>query len=281
MKPLGSAFATVSSRAHLSTISGLNALMKPAAIAQPFRRHAARAALVLTGCLALGTAAWANEVTIRKNIAARLPNFPKIDEVTKTPIPGVWELRAGTDVLYTDAEGDHVIQGAIIETKTRTNLTEKRIEKLTAVAFSALPLKDAMVVKQGNGSRKLAVFADPNCGYCKRFERDLLAVKDVTIYTFLYPILGEDSTTKSQAIWCAKDAQAAWRNWMIDDKLPPKAMGRCDTEALTRNVAFGQRHRITGTPALLFENGKRVPGAMGSSDIERALAEASKDKPKS
>lgn len=225
--------------------------------------------------------AWADEAVIRKNIAERLPNFPKIDEVSKTPIPGVFELRVGNDVLYTDAKGDHVIQGSIFDTKARINLTERRIEKLTAIAFKDLPLKDAMVVKQGTGARKVAVFGDPNCGYCKRFERELLDAKDVTIYTFLYPVLGPDSTEKSIAIWCSKDAMTTWRAWMIDGKTPPKAMGKCDSSAIERNVAFGHKHRITGTPAILFEDGRRVPGAMSPPEFDRALVEAAKAKPKS
>ena len=104
----------------------------------------------------------------------------------------------------------------MIDTKTRVNLTEQRIAKLTAIDFKALPLKDAMVWKQGTGERKLVVFADPNCGYCKKFEKDLQAVKDVTVYTFLYPILGADSAEKSKQIWCAKDNTKAWRDWMLN-----------------------------------------------------------------
>jgi thiol:disulfide interchange protein DsbC len=230
----------------------------------------AAAAVLMSG------AALAQEAQIRKNLAERLPNFPKIDEVTRTPIPGVWEIRIGTDVLYTDEQGNHVIQGQIIDTRTRVNLTEERLEKLSAIDFAILPLKDAMVVKQGNGSRRLAVFADPNCGFCKRFERDLLNVKDVTIYTFLYPILGPDSTAKSRDIWCAKDPMQAWRDWMIDNKLPPKAMGSCDTSALDRNTAFGQRYRVQGTPALVFENGVRKPGALPAAQVEQLLAAAAK-----
>lgn len=223
----------------------------------------------------------ADEATIRKNITARLPNFPTIDEVSKTPIPGIFELRVGTDVLYTDAQGDHVIQGSIFDTKARVSLTERRIEKLTAIAFKDLPLKDAMVIKQGDGSRKLVVFGDPNCGYCKRFERELMAVKNVTIYTFLYPVLGPDSTEKSNAVWCSKDAMATWRAWMLDGKTPPKVMGACDAKAIERNMAFGAKHRITGTPAVIFEDGRRVPGAISPPELERMLVEATKSKPKS
>ncbi|MBF6682364.1 DsbC family protein, partial [Acinetobacter baumannii] len=135
----------------------------------------------------------AQEATIRKNLAERLPNLPTIDEVTKTPVAGLYEVRIGTDVLYTDAEGNYLIQGQIFDTKARRNLTEERLAKLTAIDFASLPLKDAVVWKSGNGKRKLAVFADPNCGYCKRFERDLQSVKDVTVYTFLYPVpIGAD-----------------------------------------------------------------------------------------
>ena len=107
-------------------------------------------------------------------------------------------MRIGTDILYTDEHGNHLIEGNLIETKTRINLTEERIDKLTAIDFEKLPLKDAIVWKQGNGERKLVVFADPNCGYCKKFERDLQKIKNVTVYTFLYPILGGDSPEKAR-----------------------------------------------------------------------------------
>lgn len=220
----------------------------------------------------------AQEDVIRKNLAERLPQMPKIDEVSKTTIPGLYEVRMGTEVIYSDESGNHVIQGSIFDTRSKTNLTDARIQKLTAIDFAALPLKDAMVQKQGNGSRKLAVFADPNCGYCKRFERDLATVKDVTIYTFLYPILGADSDAKAKAIWCAKDAQKTWRAWMLEGATIPKQMGPCDAAAITRNVAFGQKHKLNGTPALVFQDGRRLPGAIPAAEIEKQLAEASTGK---
>ena len=120
------------------------------------------------------------------------------------------------------------------------------------------------------------MFVDPNCGYCKRFERDLTALKDVTIYTFLYPILGPDSTAKSRDIWCAKDTCEGLARWMVDGVAPPKSIGKCDAAALERNVEFGQKHRMQGTPAVVFEDGTRVPGAMPPEALEKALASASK-----
>ena len=230
-----------------------------------------RAVLALVLALAAAPFAFADEAAIRKNISERVPNFPKIDEVTKTGIPGVYELRVGTDILYTDEQGDHIIEGQIVETRTRTNLTEQRVAKLTAIDFKSLPLKDAMVWKQGTGERKLVVFADPNCGYCKKFERDLQSVKDVTVYTFLYPILGGDSPQKSQQIWCAKDNIKTWRDWMIKGT-PIAESPACDTSALQRNLALGRKHRITGTPGLVYEDGKMQPGAVGAEAVERQLA---------
>jgi thiol:disulfide interchange protein DsbC len=244
-------------------------------------RALALAAVAVAAMMSMSTPARAGEDEIRKNLAARMPNFPKIDELAKTAIPGVWEIRIGMDVLYTDENGDHIIQGSLYDTKEKVNVTEKRVAKLTAIDFKSLPFKDAMVVKQGDGSRKVAIFADPNCGYCKRFERDILAAKDVTIYTFLYPVLGEDSNVKSRAIWCTKDAQATWRAWMIDGKAPPKTMGECDTGAIDRNVAFGQKFRVSGTPAIIFEDGMRVPGAIPLDRFEKQLADAKAGKPKS
>ena len=230
-----------------------------------------RAAAALAFALALVPAAFADEAAIRKNISERVPDFPKIDEVTKTAIPGLYEIRVGTDVLYTDEQGNYIIEGQLIETKTRTNLTEQRVAKLTAIDFKALPLKDAMVWKQGTGERKLVIFADPNCGYCKKFERDLLTVKDITVYTFLYPILGPDSTEKSKQIWCAKDNAKVWRDWMIKGT-PIAESPTCDTSALSRNVALGRKHRITGTPGVVYEDGKMQPGAVGAEAVEKQLA---------
>lgn len=238
-----------------------------------------RSAGALLAALVLLAPAWADEAVIRKNIAQRLPDFPKIDEVSKTPMPGLWEVRIGVDLLYTDPEGTFLIEGgSIIDTRNRSNVTQQRMAKLTAIRFEDLPLKDAMVIKQGNGARKLAVFGDPNCGYCKRLERDLQSLKDVTIYTFLYPVLGPDSDQKSRAIWCTKDAMTNWRKWMIDGVNPPRAMGPCDASAIERNVAFGRKHRINGTPALVFEDGVRVPGAMSAAEVEKRLAEARRPK---
>ena len=233
-------------------------------------KRIARAAAALVFALALVPAAFADEAAIRKNISERVPDFPKIDEVTKTSIPGLYEIRVGTDILYTDEQGNYIIEGQLIETKTRTNLTEQRVAKLTAIDFKALPLKDAMVWKQGTGERKLVIFADPNCGYCKKFERDLLTVKDITVYTFLYPILGPDSTEKSKQIWCAKDNAKVWRDWMIKGT-PIAESPTCDTSALSRNVALGRKHRINGTPGVVYEDGKMQPGAVGAEAVEKQL----------
>ena len=214
----------------------------------------------------------AQEAVIRKNLVERIPDLPKIDEINKTPIPGLYEVRMGSELVYTDERGDHVIQGNIIETRSRTDLTQARIDKLTAVDFAALPLKDAIVWKQGTGARKLVVFADPNCGYCKKFETDMQRVKDVTVYTFLVPILGGDSPDKAKNIWCAKDNGAVWREWMINGAAAPRSMGSCDTSALVRNMAMVKKYHVNGTPALIFEDGKRVPGALPPDEVEKRFA---------
>ena len=238
---------------------------------QQLVRRALIAALAVCA-FAQGQTAFAPEAVIRKNIAQRLPDFPKIDEVTKTAIPGIYELRIGAEVLYSDERGEHILQGELIETKTRNNLTQARIDKLSAIDFATLPLKDAIVWKQGTGARKLVVFADPNCGYCKKFEKEMQGVKDVTVYTFLYPILGGDSPDKSRNIWCSKDNSTVWRDWMINGTPAPRNMGgKCDLTALERNVALGKKYRINGTPSLVFEDGKRVPGAMAPDQVEKQL----------
>ena len=187
------------------------------------------------------------EALIRKNLKERMPHIQPIDEIKRTPMAGLFELRVdGTEIYYTDASGSYLIQGQLIDTKTQRNLTDERVQKITAIDFKTLPVKDAITIVRGNGERKLAVFEDPNCGYCKRFERELAKADNITVYLFLYPILGKDSVEKSKAIWCAKDPGKSWQDWMVRDQSP--ASSTCDTAALKRNTEFGQKMKITGTP---------------------------------
>ena len=222
--------------------------------------------------LSLGLSAVAQEATIRKNLAERIPQLQAIDEVSKSPMAGLYEVRVnGTEIYYTDAEANFLVQGSLIDTKQRRNLTEERVDKLTAINFEALPFKDAFTIVRGNGKRRLAVFQDPNCGYCKRFERDLQKLNHVTIHMFLYPILSADSNEKSKNIWCAKDRAKAWQDWMVRDQTP--AAANCDTSAIARNIDIGRKFKITGTPTLVFVDGSRVPGAISVAEVEKHLSE--------
>ena len=211
----------------------------------------------------------AQENVIRKNLPERLPNLPNIDEISKTPMPGLFEVRIGSDVFYTDAQANFILQGSLFDVRQRRNLTEERVEKLSAIPFEQLPLKNAFTQVHGNGKRKLVVFADPNCGYCKRFEKDLKNLSDVTIYHLLYPILGEDSKTKSRNIWCSKDRLKTWNDWMLRGVTPPAA--QCDTTAIDANVEFGKKHRISGTPTLILTDGSRIAGAVPAAQVDKML----------
>ncbi|MGI4779152.1 MAG: DsbC family protein [Janthinobacterium lividum] len=234
----------------------------------------ARAASALLGALAASAVvpAHAGETDIRKNLAARIPQFATIDEVSKTPMAGIFEVRInGAELYYTDAQGDYLMQGNLIDVRERKNLTEARVEKLSEIAFDKLPLQDAFKIVRGNGKRKLAIFEDPNCGYCKHFERDMKNVDNVTVYLFLYPVLGADSTAKSRNIWCAKDKARSWNDWMGAEIKPDAATAGCDVAALQRNVEFGRRYNITGTPTLIFADGSRSPGAIPAAQVEKQL----------
>ena len=228
-------------------------------------------AACLTLNLGMNLNVQAQEATLRKNLAERLPALAKIDEISKTPIAGLFEIRLnGSDIYYTDAEGNYLIQGSLIDLKQKRNLTEERIDKLSAIDFDSLPLKNAFTQVRGTGKRKLAIFADPNCGYCKRFEKDLAKIENVTIYHILFPILGEDSQVKAKNIWCAKDKAKTWNDWMLNGVTPPAI--KCDATAVDANVEFGKKNRVTGTPALFFADGSRVPGAIDAKQIEKLLA---------
>ena len=208
-------------------------------------KHYAAATLLGLGLLAPpGVMAQGQEAQIKKNLAERLPSMPRIEEVKRTPMSGVYEVRTeSNEIYYTDAEANYLIQGDLIDVRQKRNLTEERLDKLSAVDFAKLPFKDAFTIVQGNGQRKLAVFVDPNCGYCKRFERDLDKLENITIHVFLYPVLGADSVDKSRNIWCAKDRAKTWRDWMLSSQTP--AAATCEDRKSTRlNSSHSQQSRM-------------------------------------
>lgn len=224
----------------------------------------------LTCLILASTFSLAQDANLKKILSERLPSLPKIEEISKTPMPGVFEIRVqGNEIFYADAKGDFLIQGALIDTKQKRNLTEERTEKLSAVPFDSLPLKFAITQVRGNGKRKLVVFSDPNCGYCKRFERDLQKIDNVTLYHLMYPVLGEDSRLKSRNIACAKDRAKTWNDWMLQGITPPTVS--CDNHNIDAIVEFGRKNRINGTPTMFVADGTRVPGAIDSTQIEALL----------
>lgn len=211
--------------------------------------------------------------TIKQKLSQRMPQLPPIEGARTTGMAGLVELRGGGHIFYTDVNGDYLIDGQLIDVRNQRNLTEERMDEINQVDFASLPLRDALVWKSGNGKRRMVVFADPNCGYCKRLERDLQKLKDVTVYTFMIGILGDDSKVKADQIWCAKDRTQTWLSWMIDGEAPPRALGQCGSP-LQRNMALSQKLRVNGTPAIIFEDGSRLPGAASLQTLEQRLAKA-------
>jgi len=208
---------------------------------------------------------------VKAALKQKLPDAP-IDSVRKVPYGGLYEVTAGGDVLYTDANTSFLFMGSIVDLKTKENITEARMRQVNAIKFEQLPLDSAIKITRGNGSRKIAIFEDPHCGYCKRFERDLQGISDITVYVFLYPMLSADSVEKSKAIWCSKDQGKAWLDAMLKEQYP-EAAGSCTTP-VDKNLALGQSKRITSTPTIIFENGERIPGAMPIAQFEKKLSEA-------
>ncbi|MFC5299920.1 DsbC family protein [Azospira restricta] len=218
----------------------------------------------------LAIAAVADEASVKRNFEAKFG--AKADSVTKSGYLGLYEIYADGQILYGDEKGTAFILGPLIDGKTMRNVTQERMNKLTAIKWNDLPLERAVKQVRGDGKRVLASFEDPNCGYCKRLAKELLKLDNVTIYTFLYPILSQDSVDKSKAIWCAADRAKAWNDWMVDGKAPTGKTD-CDTTAITKNQDFGRKLNINGTPTLFFVDGERIPGAVPLAKIEEKLAQ--------
>lgn len=208
----------------------------------------------------LSLPAGANE-TIRKAVESRIQ--AKVEQINKTEYGDLYEVIAAGQIFYTDEKASFFLLGTLIDTRNMQNVTGKRI-------FATLPLELAVKQVRGNGKAVLVTFEDPNCGYCKRLAKDLRNLKDATIYTFMVPILSEDSAEKSKAIWCAADRAKAWNDWMVDGK-PPVAGKDCKAP-VDKFAELGQRYQVTGTPTLMFADGSRVPGAIPLAQIEQRLA---------
>jgi len=212
-----------------------------------------------------------SEQKIKTELQGKLGANAKIKSVTASPIAGIYEVQVGNDVFYTDVNGKYLLQGEIIEVATGKNITEQRQSDLNRIKWSDLPSANAIKVVRGNGSRQLAIFADPNCGYCKRLEKSLQQLDNVTIYNYLIPILSADSVQKAKQIWCAADPSKTYVDWMLNG-VPITGKSDCNTGAIEKNLGLAKTLGITGTPTIFFMDGSRFPGAAQLADIEKKLA---------
>ncbi len=220
--------------------------------------------------LYVGSAHAQPEQQIKTEVQKKLGTNAKVKSVSPAPISGLYEVLVGNDIFYTDASAKYLIQGDIIELASGKNMTEQRQADLNRIKWSDLNPANAIKNVRGNGSRQLAVFSDPNCGYCKRLEKSLQQLDNVTIYTYLIPILSSDSAQKSKQIWCSSDPYKAYIDWMING-IAPSGKGECSTP-LDKNMAFAKTYGITGTPTLFFTDGSRFPGAVQIADIEKKFS---------
>lgn len=226
---------------------------------------------------AIATQAIADEASVKKAVEAAYPKF-KVDSVTKTNYNGLYEVFMGGQIVYTDEKMSFLIaEGHLVDPKTKKDITGERLEELTKVDFNSLPLDQAIKVVKGNGSRKLVVFSDVDCPYCKRLEQNELSnITDVTIYTFLYPLqqLHPDAEAKSRSIWCSNNRVKAWQDWILKSQLPTST-GNCEVP-LEKVGELARSIGVTSTPTLFFANGKRMLGAQPYKEIEKALVAANR-----
>lgn len=211
------------------------------------------------------------EANLRKVVEPRLGDGAKIVSVKPTPYAGLYEIVADGNIIYTDKNGEYLFFGQMFNTRTRQNLTKARLEIVNKINFKDLPLDSALKMVKGDGKRVIAIFEDPNCGYCKHFRKTTLKeVDNITVYTFMLNILSDDSFAKSKAIWCSADRNKAWDEWMVDGKMAPPAPANCETPN-AKISALAQRYGINATPAIFFTDGTRIPGAIDTAGLEAKL----------
>lgn len=223
----------------------------------------------------IATAASADEAAVRAAARSLAPDV-SVASIRHTPVAGMSEVvlngPQGPMLVYINDKGTYAFAGELIDILKERNLTEERIDELNRVKFDSLPLDKAVKVVRGNGKRQLAIFSDPDCPFCRRLEKELAKVDDVTVYSFLYPIAHPAAIPKAKRIWCAADRAQAWNDYMQKGDLPSNK-GDC-ANPLDAIMALGQKMRVNGTPTLIFGNGQRVPGFIPANRIE-ALLQAS------
>ena len=224
--------------------------------------------------------ALAGEAEIRQVLKVKFPNV-RVDGVQPAPMPGLYEVRfqsqEGPQIIYTDAMANFfLVEGSIIDASSGRNLTQERMRKLTAIEFSALPLDLAVKIQRGGGKRVVAMFTDPYCPYCRRFEQTLLQMDDITVYVFMYPVIRPQNADHSRAVWCSKDRAKAWLELAAADRpVVPEAAPTCPNP-VDKVLELGRALRVTGTPTLFFANGERAGGGMELSAIRAKLDEVAK-----
>ena len=235
-------------------------------------KHLLRALAV--SAAVIGGLAHADDASIKKAVEEKLGG--KVDAVNKSGYLGLYEVFAEGNIFYTDEKVSAIFAGNLIDTKNMQNVTQERLQKLSAIKFSELPLDLAVKTVRGKGTRVFATFEDPNCGYCKRFAKDLQNVDDITIDTFLYPILSADSEQKAKQIWCAPDKTKAWLGWMIEGNTPT-GDGKCN-HPTEKVKTLGEKLRVSGTPTIFFSNGERVSGAVPAAQLDKRLKQVAEAK---
>lgn len=232
--------------------------------------------LIAAGMIAM-TACSANADAPPKELKATLAKKlgQPVDSVKETPIKGLYEVVLNQrHIVYSDAKGEYVVVGDLVNVASKKSLTEARMAELNKVDFAKLPLADAIKEVRGDGKRQLVVFSDPDCPFCKGLETQSLAgVDNITIYTFLMPLasLHPDAARKSELIWCAENPTKAWQDFMHQGKLPTDGKTTCENP-VARNVKLGESLGINGTPALIFADGQIVSGAIPKEEIKKILA---------
>jgi thiol:disulfide interchange protein DsbC len=227
--------------------------------------------LALVSILMFSVSAQASEPVIRGALTKQFPGA-QISSIKKTPYSGLFEVYMDGQLVYVDAKAQYVFAGDVIDLKNRRNLTQARLNQLQAVKWDSLPLGNALKAVKGNGARKLVVFSDVDCPYCRKFEAELAKVDNITVYTFLYPIEGlhPKAVQASKQIWCAPDRNKAWNDYITGGNVPANE-GKC-ANPVEATIALGNKLKVSGTPTIIFANGQRVPGMVPAAQLEKLLA---------
>lgn len=209
--------------------------------------------------------------TPEEEIASLIPGLTA-ENVTESPISGVYEVMVGGQIVYITGDRRFLIKGDIVDLKTNESVTESRRSNMRLAQMAELKESQMIIFEPENPKHTITVFTDIDCGYCRKLHQEMDQMNDLGIrvrYVF-YPRMGPGSEgwAKAEAVWCSKDRQQALTDAKAGKEIKAPS---CGATPVAAEFEMGNRIGVRGTPAIMTEDGTLLPGYVPAAELAAYL----------